>query len=104
MGDPVFVLIHSPLVGPTTWMSVADELVRGGREAVVPSLLGVVAAAASQWRHVPEVVHAATANTAGPVALVGHSGAGPLLPATRSVGSCALAATARWHSTTRSRR
>ena len=81
MGAPVFVLIHSPLVGPTTWLPVADELVRRRREAVVPSLLGVVAARAPQWRHVPEAVRAATAETAAPVVLVGHSGAGLLLPA-----------------------
>jgi hypothetical protein len=81
VGDPVLVLIHSPLVGPATWVAVADELVRRGREAVVPSLLGVAAAPASQWRHVSEVVRAATANTAAPVVLVGHSGAGLLLPA-----------------------
>jgi alpha-beta hydrolase superfamily lysophospholipase len=81
MGNPVFVLIHSPLVGPTTWLPVADELVRRQREAVVPSLLGVAAAPAPQWRHVPEAVRAATAETAAPVVLVGHSGAGLLLPA-----------------------
>jgi hypothetical protein len=75
------VLIHSPLVGPTTWLPVADELVRRGRAAVVPSLLGVAAAPAPRWRHVPEVVRAATAETAAPVVLVGHSGAGLLLPA-----------------------
>lgn len=80
LGSPVFVLIHSPLVGPTTWLPVADELARRRREAVVPSLLGVAAAPAPQWRHVPEAVRAATAETAAPVVLVGHSGAGLLLP------------------------
>ena len=50
-----------------------------GREAVVPSLLGIPAAPAPQWRHVPEVVRAATAETAAHVVLVGHSGAGLLL-------------------------
>jgi pimeloyl-ACP methyl ester carboxylesterase len=81
MANPAFVLIHSPLVGPTTWLPVADELVRRGREAVVPSLLGVAAASAPQWRHVAEAVCAATTETAAPVVLVGHSGAGLLLPA-----------------------
>ena len=81
MGNPVFVLIHSPLVGPTTWMPVADELVLRRREAVVPSLLGVAFAPAPQWRQVPDAVRAATVETAGSVVLVGHSGAGLLLPA-----------------------
>jgi pimeloyl-ACP methyl ester carboxylesterase len=79
--DPVFVLIHSPLVGPTSWSLVAHELERRGREAVVPSLLGVSDAAAPQWRHVPEAVRAATARARSPAVLVGHSGGGLLLPA-----------------------
>ena len=56
-----FALVHSPLVGPTTWSPVARELKRRGREAVVPSLLGVADAAAPQWRHVPDAVQATTA-------------------------------------------
>ena len=76
----VFVLIHSPLVGPTTWSPVAREVERRGREAVVPSLLGIVDAEAPQWRHAPEAVRAATASTPDPLVLVGHSGGGALLP------------------------
>jgi pimeloyl-ACP methyl ester carboxylesterase len=78
--DPVFVLIHSPLVGPTTWSPVADELERRGHEAMVPSLLGVADAAAPQWRHVPEAVRAATTHKPNPIVLIGHSGGGLLLP------------------------
>jgi pimeloyl-ACP methyl ester carboxylesterase len=78
--DPVFVLIHSPLVGPTSWSPVAHELERRGRVAVVPSLLGVAGAAAPQWRHVPDAVGAATARIRKPLVLVGHSGGGLLLP------------------------
>jgi pimeloyl-ACP methyl ester carboxylesterase len=78
--EPVFVLIHSPLVGPTTWSPVARALERRGREAVVPSLLGVAEAAPPQWRHVPGAVRAATARTTASVVLIGHSGGGLLLP------------------------
>lgn len=78
--DPVFVLIHSPLVGPTTWLPVAHELERRGREAVIPSQLGVAAARAPQWRLVPEAVRAATERGPNPIVVVGHSGGGLLLP------------------------
>jgi pimeloyl-ACP methyl ester carboxylesterase len=78
--ESVFVLIHSPLVGPTTWLPVARELERRGRDAVRPSLLGLTEAEGPQWRHIPEAVRDATAGIAKPVVLVGHSGAGLLLP------------------------
>ena len=79
MGDPVFVLVHSPLVGPTTWLPVAGELVRRGARGCCLVAAPVAAAPAPQWRHVPEVVRPATAESAAPVVLVGHSGAGLLL-------------------------
>ena len=78
--EPTFVLVHSPLVGPTSWSPVAQELERRGRAAVVPSLLGVATAPEPQWRHVPDAVRVATSHLQRRVILVGHSGAGPLLP------------------------
>ena len=81
MREPAFVLVHSPLVGPTSWLPVAREVERRGRVAVVPSLLGVAEAPTPQWRHVPEAVRAATSHLREPIVLAGHSGAGLLLPA-----------------------
>lgn len=78
--DTAFVLVHSPLVGPASWRPVAHELERRRRVAVVPSLLGVADAPAPHWRHVPEAVRAATSHLQVPIVLVGHSGAGLLLP------------------------
>ena len=76
VGGP-FVLVHSPLVGPATWSWVAEEL-RGRRcEAVVPSL--VEGASAGDWERCVDVV--VRCAPPGEVVLVGHSGAGPLLPA-----------------------
>jgi pimeloyl-ACP methyl ester carboxylesterase len=85
---PVLALIHSPLVGPTTWSEVARELERRGRQAVVPSLLGVAEAPAPRWRHVPEAVHDALSQVADPILLIGHSGAGLLLPVIADTLSC----------------
>jgi pimeloyl-ACP methyl ester carboxylesterase len=78
--EPAFVLVHSPLVGPTSWLPVARELERRGRVAVVPSLLGVAEAPEPQWRHVPAAVRVATSHLQQRVVIVGHSGAGLLLP------------------------
>ena len=75
----VFVLIHSPFVGPTTWSPVARELERRGRKAVVPSLLGIADVEGPQWHRAGEAVRAA-ASTADSVVLVGHSSGGLLLP------------------------
>lgn len=62
-------------------MPVARALERRGRHVGVPSLLGVADAPRPQWRHCPEAVRAASEHIAEPLVLVGHSGAGPLLPA-----------------------
>jgi hypothetical protein len=79
-GVPAFVLIHSPVVGPTTWSPVARELKLRARTSAVPSLLDMADAAPPQWRHAQDAVRAATADLADPLVLVGHSGAGVLLP------------------------
>jgi pimeloyl-ACP methyl ester carboxylesterase len=74
------VLIHSPLVGPTTWAPVARELEARGRQAIVPSLLELAAAPAPHWRHCLEAVRTATHHVNDRLVLAGHSGAGPLVP------------------------
>ncbi|MGH2535448.1 MAG: alpha/beta hydrolase [Thermomicrobiales bacterium] len=77
-----FVLIHSPLVGPLTWSLVADELQQRNVETVVPALTDDTGADLPFWRQHAEAVARAVAPLPPdrPVALVGHSGAGPLLP------------------------
>jgi hypothetical protein len=63
------VLVHSPLVGPSTWRPVAARLRADGFDVVVPSLRG------------DDMVGAITAAaTARRCALVAHSGAGLLVP------------------------
>jgi pimeloyl-ACP methyl ester carboxylesterase len=76
----VFVLVHSPLVGPGTWSPVARELGRRGRQAVVPSLLGPAGAPPRHWRHCVEAARDAVISLSDPIILVGHSGGGLLLP------------------------
>jgi pimeloyl-ACP methyl ester carboxylesterase len=76
-----FVLVHSQLVGPTTWAPVARELERRGQHAVVPSLLEAARADPPDWRWAVSAVRASVPMEADPVILVGHSGGGLLLPA-----------------------
>ncbi len=79
---PVYVLIHSPSVGPGTWAPAADRLRLAGHEVVVPSLLGVGDGGAPYWPRAVAAVRDALgrAGTAQPAVLVPHSNAGLFLP------------------------
>lgn len=75
----LFVLVHSPVVGSVTWQGVADRLRARGERVAVPDLTPAL-------RGGPPYVDAQAAivqRSAGtePAILVGHSAAGPLLPA-----------------------
>jgi pimeloyl-ACP methyl ester carboxylesterase len=76
------VLLHSPLVGPTTWTAVASLLRHMGYQVVVPDLRAAATVRPpyqpAMWRAVTDALD--RADGAGPLVLVGHSGAGPLLP------------------------
>jgi pimeloyl-ACP methyl ester carboxylesterase len=77
-----FVLIHSPSVGPKTWLPVAYRLTELGWEAIVPSLLHVADQGPPFW---PRVVDAVVAGLdpdgqGQGVVLVAHSNAGLFIP------------------------
>jgi hypothetical protein len=76
------VLLHSPLVGVESWGRLPEALGGGGVEAVAPAVRGDDRAPFA-GRYVEEAVGRVLAAGAGPgpVVLVGHSGAGPLLGA-----------------------
>lgn len=81
----LFLLVHSPLVGPMTWTPVAEELGKAGHEVVVARLDSPPGIEGTYWerhaRSVAESVRSVPKDRA--IVLVGHSGAGPLLPAIR---------------------
>jgi hypothetical protein len=83
---PLFVLVHSPLVGPFTWVPVANELQRRGQEVLLPELIDDGSARTPYWKqHAKSVARSLESSPVQrPVILVGHSGAGPLLPAIRA--------------------
>ena len=81
----MFVLIHSPLVGVSTWQGVAHELQAEGFEVAVPALHDTDDAGLAYWQQHAAAVQQALKTVSGEqrLILVGHSGAGPLLPVIR---------------------
>jgi hypothetical protein len=78
----MFVLVHSPLVGPLTWGPVADRL-----DAVVPSLVDL---RPPYWRAIAERVAGFITE---PAILVAHSNAGlfvPVIAAAAPVAGCLI--------------
>ena len=71
-----FVLVHSPVVGPSTWIPVAEWLSARGQVAIVPSLLEVARHELPSWPFVADIVAAAIARAGGPAVVVLHSHAG----------------------------
>jgi pimeloyl-ACP methyl ester carboxylesterase len=79
---PTVVLVHSPFLGPASLRPLADALTEHDRQVVVLDLRVTVAAAPVHARMIGSFADAvAEAGLTGPFVLVGHSGAGPLLPA-----------------------
>jgi hypothetical protein len=72
----MFVLVHSPVVGPSTWRWVADALRSDGHDAAVPSLTSA-ALAGDPGEFARAAAHASDADE---IVIVGHSGAGAVLP------------------------
>jgi len=79
---PLFVLIHSPSVGPRTWFPVAGRLTDAGCQVIVPSLLAVGEGEPPFWPRVAATVSeqliAAPAHQS--LILVAHSNAGVFIP------------------------
>jgi pimeloyl-ACP methyl ester carboxylesterase len=82
MPAPSFVLVHSPLVGRATWRPTAEELRLRGYDVVVPGLAGVAEEGPPFYERLATRVAEAVRDSSlvGPLVVVGHSGAGALLP------------------------
>ncbi|RKN45278.1 alpha/beta fold hydrolase [Micromonospora endolithica] len=80
---PVFVLLHSLLLGPLTWAPVAARLRARGAAAIVPSLVRVADADdAPFWPRIGATVSESVTHLRPdqPIVLVAHSNAGLLVP------------------------
>jgi hypothetical protein len=78
----VFLLVHSPSVGPATWQPVAELLRESGHQVAVPSLLTVADDGPPFWPRVASAVRAGLPATGPrePLVLVAHSNAGVFVP------------------------
>lgn len=79
---PSFVLVHSPLVGPGIWRWVGEVLTGWRFQVLIPSMAGFEQAGPRYWEPCVQAVVVACDEAAGPLVLVGHGEASPLLPAT----------------------
>lgn len=80
--NKTIVLVHSPLAGPLTWAPVSRELRRLGVETALPVLRDQDNDAPFWVQHAQSVAQRLEALLPNEhLLLVGHSGAGPLLPA-----------------------
>lgn len=77
MSQRPFVLIHSPLVGALTWQPVAQILRTHGYEVFSPALQDASDSTFRFWQQEVDSIKL----TIRDAVLVGHSGAGALLPA-----------------------
>ena len=78
-----FILVHGPLIGPFTWVPVAAELRKLGATAVIPGLNSPATREGTYWENHCKEFALEFANVSmdtGASVLVGHAGAGPLLP------------------------
>lgn len=81
----IYVLIHSPLVGPLTWRLVADQMLQKGLNVSVPTLVDSPESNEPFWKQHAESISQSLAHIPKDtfVTLVAHSGAGPILPVLR---------------------
>ena len=81
----MYVLIHSPLVGVSTWQGVAHELKAEGFAVAVPALHDTDDSGLAYWQQHAAAIQEALKSVPSErrLILVGHSGAGSLLPAIR---------------------
>ena len=78
-----FILVHGPLIGPFTWVPVAAELRKLGATAFTPGLNSPAVRGGRYWEYHCREFALEFANVSmdtGEAVLVGHAGAGPLLP------------------------
>lgn len=87
MDTNLYVLIHSPLVGPLTWSLIAEQMQQRGLDVILPTLADSPDPKEPFWKQHAQSVSQALSQIPQDtfITLVAHSGAGPLLPAIREL-------------------
>ena len=81
------VLVHSPLLGVFCWQNVAVHLRAVGYDTIVPDFVPVLLKHPPFYPKIADVIAQAADSLSGEIVLVGHSGAGALLPVVaRAIG------------------
>lgn len=80
---PTLVLVHSPLVGASSWQPTAEVLRARGHPVLLPELAEAFADPPPSYPRLARAVaeDVGRHGVSGPLVLVAHSGAGALLPA-----------------------
>lgn len=79
MRDMSLLLVHSPLVGPSSWRQLAAIAATHGIDVIRPDLTTIAEASSPKWRHFVDAAVEAVVDRENLV-VVGHSGAGAMLP------------------------
>lgn len=79
-GMDEMLLIHSPLLGPSSWEPVASEAARRGYPVIAPDLTSIQHASPPFWKPYVDLALAEVTRDAGRILVIGHSGAGIFLP------------------------
>jgi len=74
------LLIHSPLLGPSSWEPITTEASRRGYSTLIPDLTAVQHASSPFWKVFVELALAHVPPDAHRIIVIGHSGAGVFLP------------------------
>jgi hypothetical protein len=75
------LFVHSPVMGPSTWMYTAAVLRENGFGCAVPDLTALATMDPPYYPKYATAAAAAVDESSDPVVVVGHSAAGALLPA-----------------------
>ena len=80
MAEPGLVLVHSPLLGAFSWRDVASRLRTAGGHVIAPDFSHALLEASPLYPKIAGAIAKDVEELPGDIVLIGHSGAGALLP------------------------